>query len=57
MTEQTCNHGLVNDTTSAMSYNSEKPADLLAEDEVIQDYPLKLQAEHVKVVNIDDVFK
>ncbi|MCX7554430.1 pitrilysin family protein [Marinicella sp. S1101] len=48
---------LVNDTTSAMTYNSEKPAELLAEDEVIQDYPLKIESENVDIVPIDDVFK
>ncbi|WP_223787791.1 M16 family metallopeptidase [Marinicella meishanensis] len=48
---------LVNDTTSAMTYNAEKPADLLAEDEVIQDYPLQLDADHVEVLNIDEVFQ
>ncbi len=48
---------LVNETTSAMTYNSEKPESLLAEDEVIKDYPLKLEADQVKVVPIDQVFK
>lgn len=47
---------LVNGTASPMTYNSEKPADLLAEDKVIQDYDLKLNADHIKVVNIDQVF-
>lgn len=48
---------LVNNTTSAMTYNSEKPAELLAEDEVIQDYPLKIESKNVDIVPIDDVFK
>jgi zinc protease len=48
---------LVNDTTSAMTYNSEKPADLLAEDEVIQDYPLGLEDADVSIEAIDVVFQ
>ena len=47
---------LVNDTTSAMTYNSEKPASLLAEDEVIKDYPLNLSESDVEVVGIEKVF-
>ena len=48
---------LVNDTTSAMTYNSEKPADLLAEDEVIQDHPLGLEDSDVSIETIDVVFQ
>ncbi len=48
---------LVNETTSAMTYNSEKPASLLAEDQVIQDFKLNLKADHVKVVPIEEVFQ
>ncbi len=47
---------LVNGSTSEMTYNSEKPAALLAEDQVIQDYDLKLKADQVKVVPINQVF-
>ncbi|WP_154223308.1 M16 family metallopeptidase [Marinicella rhabdoformis] len=48
---------LVKGTESAMKYNSEKPADLMAEDQVIKDYDLKLKADNVLVVPIDKVFK
>ncbi len=48
---------LVNGTESAMTYNSEKPAELMAEDQVIKDYDLKLKADHVDVIDIEDVFK
>jgi len=48
---------LVNDTTSAMTYNSEKPATLLAEDEVIQDYPLNLKDADVVIKPIDEIFQ
>lgn len=48
---------LVDETTSAMTYNSEKPADLLAEDKVIQDYKLNLKSTNVDVVPIEEVFQ
>lgn len=48
---------LVNETTSAMEYNSEKPESLLAEDKVIQAYPLGLKSSHVEIVPIEEVFK
>jgi zinc protease len=47
---------LVNDTPSPMSYNSEKPAELLAEDEVIARYPLGLSAGQVTVQSIEQIF-
>ncbi|WP_395376655.1 insulinase family protein [Marinicella sp. W31] len=48
---------LVNGTQSPMEYNSEKPADLLAEDKVIESYPLKIKSDDVKIVPIDKVFQ
>ncbi len=48
---------LVNDTSSPMTYNSEKPASLMAEDVIIQDYKLHLKSSHTAVVSIEDVFK
>ena len=48
---------LVNETTSAMTYNSEKPDSLMAEDVIIQDYKLNLKKSNVKVVDISEVFK
>ena len=48
---------LVADTPSPMTYASEKPADILAEDEVIARYPLGLDAGDVRVVDVDDVFE
>ncbi len=48
---------LVNETTSSMTYNSVKPASLLAEDKVIQDYQLNLKAADVDVIDIVDVFQ
>ena len=48
---------LVNETQSPMEYNAEKAADLLAEDKVIQDYPLNIKSADVEIVPIDQVFK
>ncbi len=48
---------LVNETTSVMTYNSEKPADLLTEDTIIQDYKLNLKSKDIEVVPIDEIFK
>ena len=50
-------HRLVNETTSAMTYNSEKPASLMAEDIIIQDYKLDFKPSQVEVIEIDKVFK
>jgi zinc protease len=44
-------------TPSPMTYNSDKPAGLLAEDEIIQDYPLGLDASRVTVVPADTLFE
>lgn len=48
---------LVNGTTSSMTYNSEKPEELLAEDKIIENYDLKLKEDNVKVVPITEVFQ
>lgn len=48
---------LVNETTSPMTYNSEKPESLMAEDVIIQDYKLNLNKANVNVVDISEVFK
>ncbi|WP_099019146.1 M16 family metallopeptidase [Marinicella litoralis] len=48
---------LLNETTSAMTYNSEKPASLMAEDVIIQDYKLNLKPSQVAVIEIEKVFK
>lgn len=47
---------LVNNTTSVMTYQSEKPAALLAEDKIIQDYKLDFKADKVKVRDVNEVF-
>ncbi|QTD51046.1 M16 family metallopeptidase [Sulfidibacter corallicola] len=47
---------LIADAPSPMTYNAEKPADLLKEDKVIEKYPLKLKADDVTIIPIDKVF-
>ncbi len=47
---------LVNNTKSVLTYQSEKPAELLAEDKIIQDYKLDFKAENVKIVPVNEVF-
>jgi zinc protease len=42
---------------SPIKYNSDKPADLLAEDKVIQKYPLKLAPKDVRVVQDTTLFE
>ena len=48
---------LVKETQSILKYNSDKPADLLADDKIIQDYKLSIPNKNVEVINIEDVFK
>ncbi|HEV2862821.1 MAG TPA: pitrilysin family protein [Pyrinomonadaceae bacterium] len=42
---------------SPIKYNSEKPADLLEEDKVIQTYKINVQPQHVTVVPVERVFQ
>ena len=48
---------LIADAPSPMTYASEKPAEILAEDEVISVYPLGLEAEDIRIVDVEDVFE
>lgn len=47
---------LINNTTSAMVYQSEKSAELLNEDKIIQDYKLDFKADKVMIRPVEDVF-
>jgi zinc protease len=47
---------LVNNSTSPITYDAEKPADILEEDKIIQDYQLPFKSDKVKIVKLDDVF-
>lgn len=48
---------LVADTPSPIEYNTDKPADLLAEDALIAELPLRLDAGRVRRVAADTVFE
>ncbi|WP_405228906.1 M16 family metallopeptidase [Lentisalinibacter sediminis] len=45
------------DAASPMTYNSEKPAELLAEDDVIQALPLGMGADDVRIIDASEVFE
>ena len=45
------------DTPSPMKYASEKPADILAEDKIIERYPLAVAPGALRVVQVGDVFE
>ncbi|MCF6300584.1 MAG: insulinase family protein [Proteobacteria bacterium] len=48
---------LVDETVSEMKYNSEKPEDLLKQDEFLQQYPLNIDVENVEIIEVDKMFQ
>lgn len=48
---------LVKGTPSPITYNSPKPADLLAEDKIIEKYKVNVRPEQVVIVPVDKVFQ
>ncbi len=48
---------LLSEQVSPLKYNSEKPAELLATDKIIESYKLTLPAKNVEVIAVDEVFK
>src|SRR3712207_2598390 len=48
---------LIADTPSPMKYASEKPADILAEDKIIERYPLAIESGDVRIVPVAQVFE
>ena len=48
---------LLSEKISPLKYNSEKPAELLATDKVIESYPLTLPKGNVEVIKVDNVFQ
>jgi len=48
---------LLSEQVSPLKYNSEKPAELLVTDKVIESYKLKLPKTNVEVIAVDKVFK
>ncbi|NNF57448.1 MAG: insulinase family protein [Rhodothermaceae bacterium] len=48
---------LIADTPSPISYASEKADEIYEEDRVVQQYPLGLDADDVRIIDVDDVFE
>jgi len=48
---------LLSESQSVLKYNSDKPASLLADDKIIQDYKLQIPANNLEIMPIDTVFK
>lgn len=48
---------LATEAPSPMSYNAPKPEELLAEDEIIQAYPLGIRREAIRIVPVGEVFE
>lgn len=48
---------LVNNTPSPITYESEKPAEILEEDKEIAAYPLHVSPENVTIVKVEQVFQ
>jgi zinc protease len=48
---------LVSNAESPMSYNSPKPEALVAEDKIVQKWPVPLKAEAVRIVPVETVFE
>ena len=50
-------HALAADTPSPIDYGPiQKPAEILAEDKEIEHYPLRVHAENVSIIPVDDMF-
>jgi zinc protease len=47
---------LVSDQTSPISYDAEKPIELLEEDQIIDSIPLGIEADNVRVISAENVF-
>jgi zinc protease len=48
---------LLSEQLSPLTYNSEKPAELLATDKIIESYKLTLAVKNIEVIAVDSVFK
>lgn len=48
---------LLSESLSPLKYNSEKPADLLTDDKIIERYKLEIPAQNLDLMMIEDVFK
>ncbi|HEX9654215.1 MAG TPA: hypothetical protein VGA99_10935, partial [bacterium] len=47
---------LINNTTSPITYQAEKPAELLEEDKIIQDFKLDFRPDKVAILPVAEVF-
>ena len=48
---------LASEQTSPITYNSEKPEEILKKDQFLQDFPLSLDANNIKIVPVEEVFQ
>ena len=48
---------LASEQVSPLKYNTDKPAELVAEDKIIESYKLSIPKKNIEVLAIDDVFK
>ena len=48
---------LLSGVATPITYAGEKPAELLAEDEIIASFPIPVQADDITIIGIDEVFE
>jgi zinc protease len=48
---------LADDSPSPIAYNSPKPDEIMVEDEVIQQYPLGIDREDIRILSVEEVFE
>ena len=48
---------LASDAPSPITYNAPKPDEIMVEDEVIQQYPLGIDREDIRIVPAEEVFE
>ncbi len=53
---ETLREAMLNDTPSPMTYGSEKSAEVLAEDKIIESFPLQIAEDGVHLVPVDTIF-
>ncbi len=47
---------LVENTVSPISYDAQKPAEILDEDKILSEYPLNFKADKIRIVPVEEVF-
>lgn len=48
---------LLNNTPSPITYDNEKPAEILKEDKEIANFPLSVNADRIKIIKVENVFQ